>query len=131
MPEVRVATEEAGRSGREMAAFGLLEVIRAAFFASVLGFLGWTRVLNCLARSPAAPPPWPVEKESGSFLIESVTVEITQIAAMMIRIRWMIREMVRPSPPKRCQKVRFARWPESSSAFGSTGKELTGSGVGS
>ncbi|GDY17100.1 hypothetical protein LBMAG55_04230 [Verrucomicrobiota bacterium] len=64
-------------------------------------------------------------------MIESVTVEITQIAAMIIRIRWMISEMVRPSPPKRCQKVRFARWAESSSAFGSTGKELTGAGVGS
>ena len=118
MPVLREATDEVGRSGREIVAVLLLEVMRAAFFAIVLGFLGWARVLNCLALSPAAPPPWPVEKESGSFLTESVTVEITQIAAMRMRTRWMISEMVRPSPPSFCQKVRFERVAWISSAAG-------------
>ncbi|NBR32871.1 MAG: hypothetical protein EBT84_12080 [Sphingomonadaceae bacterium] len=118
MPVLREATEEVGRSGREMVAVELLEVMRAAFLAIDLGFLGWARVLNCLALSPAAPPPWPVEKESGSFFTESVTVEMTQMAAMRIRTRWMISEMVRPSPPSFCQNVRFERVACTSSAAG-------------
>jgi len=47
---------------------------------------------------------------------------MTQIAAMRIRTRWMISEMVRPSPPSFCQKVRFERVAWISSAAGSVGK---------
>ena len=108
MPDIIEALEETGRSGREMVAVVLFEVMRAAFFARVLAFLGWILCGWTLARSPELPPPAPVAKLSGSFLTESVTVEITQIAAIRMSTPWMIREMVRPSPPSFCQKER--RW---------------------
>ena len=109
IPELSDAMEVVGRSGRAIAALALLEVIRVVVFAIDFGFFGCARVLKALALSPAAPPPEPVEKLSGSFFTESVTVEMTQIAAMRISAPWISSEMVRPSPPSRCQKPRRGR----------------------
>ena len=78
-------TATVGTSGRAMVAVVLLEVMRVGVLAVVLGFLGCRRVLNCLALSPAAPPPEPVAKELGSFFADSLDTEIIRKAAISIR----------------------------------------------
>jgi hypothetical protein len=78
-------TATVGTSGRAIVAVVLLEVMRVGVFAVVLGFLGCRRVLNCLALSPAAPPPEPVVKELGSFFADSLDTEIIRKAAISIR----------------------------------------------
>ena len=55
-PELSGDTATAGMSGKAMVADAFFDMMRAGVFATDLGFLGWARVLNCLALSPAAPP---------------------------------------------------------------------------
>ena len=84
--------------------------MRVGVFAVVLGFFGCRRVLNCLARSPAAPPPEPVANELGSFLADSLVTEMMRKAAMSTRTTWMATEATKPSPPNFCQNVRLERF---------------------
>jgi hypothetical protein len=98
MPDIIAALEETGRSGSEIVALAFLEVIREAFFARVFAFFGTTLCGWFFARSPALPPPAPVEKLSGSFFAASLTVETTQSPAEKISNIWMKTDTTNPVP---------------------------------
>ncbi|NBV49180.1 MAG: hypothetical protein EBR95_09160 [Verrucomicrobia bacterium] len=99
-----------GRLLIAMEALAFLLVIREFVLVSALTFLGWSLVLNSLALGPPEPPPAPVAKVFGSFLpAPSVTVETTQTIAMSTRTMCTTTDNARPSPPRRCQRVRLGR----------------------
>ena len=89
-----------------MVADAFFVVMRVGVFAVVFGFFGCRRVWNCLAFSPAAPPPEPVEKLPGSFFEDSFETEIIKNAAISTRMMWMVTDTTKPSPPTRCHSGR-------------------------
>ncbi|NBV48914.1 MAG: SlyX family protein, partial [Verrucomicrobia bacterium] len=99
-----------GRLATASEAFAFLLVMRVLVLASDLMFLGWSLVLYSFAFGPPAPPPAPVAKVFGSFLpAPSVTVETTQTIAISTRMTCTMTDNARPSPPRRCQRVRLGR----------------------
>ena len=128
-PALRSGLDMLGRLATANAEFAFLLVMRVFVLASDLMFLGWTLVLNSLALGPPAPPPAPVAKVFGSFLpAPSVTVETTQTIAISTRTMCTRTDKARPSPPRRCHRVRLGR--ANGSAPVSTGVVSWGSDIG-
>ena len=104
MPLSNDGDDVVGISGSASVALLDFEVMRAEVFAKFLAFFGCSLCSKIFARSPAAPPPAPVAKVSGSVLALSVQLETTQAPKRMSRTTWMTIDTTSPSPPIFFQK---------------------------
>ena len=104
MPLISELAAVEGMSGRAKVELLDFEVIRAEVFAKFLTFFGCSLCSNALALSPAAPPPEPVAKVSGSVFALSVQLETTHAPKRIRRIAWITIETTSPGPPIFCQK---------------------------
>ena len=123
-PEFSDDIDTEGTSGKAIVAEALFVVIRAGVFAVVFGLFGCSRVWNCLAFSPAAPPPEPVAKLPGSFLTDSFVTEIIRKAAISTKMTWMVTDTTKPSPPTRCHSGRRRLGTTSSEGVSLTGGNI-------
>ena len=107
-----------GISGRAIWALALLDVMREALLVRLLGEFGFALVFYAIARSPPRPPPAPVAKVLGSFLL-LVATDTTQAVAVNNSMPWINNDTAKPWPPnwkKRWLKIDFLGCPR---GFGS------------
>ncbi len=76
----RATRLRSGISGRAIWALAFLDVIFVALLVRLLGEFGFAVVFWAIARSPLFPPPAPVAKVLGSFLL-LVATDTTQAVA--------------------------------------------------
>ena len=105
----RATRLRSGMSGRAICELALLEVMRVALLVTLLGALGFALVFCAIARSPPLPPPAPVAKVLGSFLL-LVATDTTQAVAVNNSRPWTNNDTAKPCPPiwkKRWLKIDF------------------------